>query len=204
MLTIHYLGFFSLIFEEEKKRLGVKKPHTFQLQVKKTKNLGIAFEEAKKYIGKDTKDKIRFWVDKPKPQRWPKIYVVMRMYWKNLPMEYYDFRTKTWSSLTPVQNWRSCASLASHHSNVYLVGGEEVDKESPTGSRTVNRVTRYDCELQRWSSAPSMLLARRWAASTVMGNILYVVGKTSQASYASQLIEKAFHNLRASKSLDFM
>ena len=101
----------------------------------------------------------------------------MRMYWKNLPMEYYDFKTKTWNVLTAVQNWRSCAALVAHHSNVYLVGGEEVDKYSPTGSRTVNRVTRYDCELQRWSSAPSMLLARRWAASVVMENTLYVVGK---------------------------
>ena len=27
--------------------------------------------------------------------------------------------------------------------NIYLLGGEEVDAESPTGSRTVNRVTRY-------------------------------------------------------------
>ena len=150
-------------------------------QAKKTKNLAIAFEEAKKYIGKDTQGKIRFWVDKSKPARWPKIFVVMRMYWKNLPMEYYDFKTKTWSVLTGVQNWRSCAALVAHHSNVYLVGGEEVDQDSPTGSRTVNRVTRYDCELQRWSSAPSMLLARRWAASVVMGSILYVVGKNPRA-----------------------
>ena len=27
--------------------------------------------------------------------------------------------------------------------SIYLLGGEEVDGESPTGSRTVNRVTRY-------------------------------------------------------------
>ena len=147
------------------------------LQVKKVKNLGIAFDEAKKYIGKDTQDKIRFWVDKPKPTRWPKIFVVMRMYWKNLPMEYYDFKSKTWSVLTAVQNWRSCAALVAYRSNTYLVGGEEVDEDSPTGSRTVNRVTRYDCEHQKWSSAPSMILARRWAASIVQGDILYVVGK---------------------------
>ena len=50
-----------------------------------------------------------------------------------------------------------------------MLGGEEVDPESPTGSRTVNRVTRYDCERQRWSGGPSMLLARRWAGALVVG-----------------------------------
>ena len=55
--------------------------------------------------------------------------------------------------------------------------GEEEDEESPTGSRTVNRVTRYDCEMQKWSSAPSMNLARRWAAGVVLDDTLYVVGK---------------------------
>ena len=53
--------------------------------------------------------------------------------------------------------------------NIYLLGGEEVDPDSPTGSRTVNRVTRYDCERQRWSGGPSMLLARRWAGALVVG-----------------------------------
>ena len=79
--------------------------------------------------------------------------------------------------MTAVQQWRSCAALVSHRSNVYLVGGEETDSDSPTGSRTVNRVTRYDCEMQKWSSAPSMNLARRWAAGVVLDDALYVVGK---------------------------
>ena len=80
--------------------------------------------------------------------------------------------------MTRVHQWRSCAALVSHRSNVYLVGGEEEDKESPTGSRTVNRVTRYDCEMQKWTSAPSMNLARRWAAGVVLDDTLYVVGKS--------------------------
>lgn len=145
-------------------------------RVKKSKNLAIAFEEAKRYFDKDPSEKIRYWTNKKKPGRWPKIFVVMRMYWKNLPMEFFDFRTKQWNILCNVQNWRSCAALVAFHSNIYLVGGEEVDAKSPTGSRTVNRVTKYDCELQKWSSAPSMGLARRWAASVVVGNILYVIG----------------------------
>ena len=57
------------------------------------------------------------------------------------------------------------------------MGGEEVDPKSPTGSRTVNRVTKYDCELDKWTSAPSMNFARRWAAAVVLDNILYVIGK---------------------------
>ncbi len=44
------------------------------------------------------------------------------------------------------------------------------------GSRTVNRVTKYDCEMRRWSSAQSMNLARRWGAAVGLGNTLYVIG----------------------------
>ena len=79
--------------------------------------------------------------------------------------------------MTEVKQWRSCAALVGHRSNVYLVGGEEEDTESPTGSRTVNRVTRYDCETLKWSSAPSMNLARRWAAGVVLEDTLYVIGE---------------------------
>jgi len=57
-----------------------------------------------------------------------------------------------------------------------MIGGEESDSQSPTGSRTVNRVTKYDCESQSWDSAPSMVLARRWTASTVLNNKIYVIG----------------------------
>lgn len=60
--------------------------------------------------------------------------------------------------------------------NIYLLGGEEVDPDSPTGSRTVNRVTRFDCERQRWSGGPSMLLARRWAGALTVDNTVYVIG----------------------------
>ena len=63
----------------------------------------------------------------------------------------------SWKQLTPVQSWRSCTALVGHkvndgpmdktssflslmlQHNIYLLGGEEVDAESPTGSRTVNR-----------------------------------------------------------------
>merc|ERR1711971_587232 len=121
--------------------------------VKKNKNLATALEEARTYLAKNTQGKQDYWSSKPKPARWPKIFVVMRMYWKNLPMEYYDFKSKTWRQLTPVQSWRSCTALVGHKHNIYLLGGEEVDPESPTGSRTVNRVTRYDCERHRWSGA---------------------------------------------------
>ena len=92
-------------------------------------------------------------------------------------MEYYNFRTREWHELGTVQNWRSCTSLAAHGSRIFLIGGEEADSNSPTGSRTVNRVTRYDCERQMWTSAPSMVLARRWAASIVVNNTIYVIGK---------------------------
>ena len=101
----------------------------------------------------------------------------MRMYWKNLPMEYYDFRNKSWTSLCDVQNWRSCTSMVSHGTCIYFIGGEETDSDSPTGSRTVNRVTRYDCEKKQWISVPSMQLARRWAGSIVIDNKIYVIGK---------------------------
>ena len=60
---------------------------------------------------------------------------------------------------------------------ISIISGEESDKESPTGSRTVNRVTRYDCEQKNWISVPSMQLARRWAASIVIDNKIYVIGK---------------------------
>ena len=41
----------------------------------------------------------------------------------------------------------------------------------------LNLCLRYDCEAQKWSSAPSMNLARRWAAGAVLGDTLYVVGE---------------------------
>ena len=118
-------------------------------------------------------------------------------------MEYYDFRSKTWNTLCDVNNWRSCTSMVrffflrfkiaalltfikiytciffqvSHGTCIFFLGGEESDKDSPTGSRTVNRVTRYDCEQKSWISVPSMQLARRWAASIVIDNKIYVIGK---------------------------
>ena len=58
----------------------------------------------------------------------------------------------------------------------FFLGGEETDAESPTGSRTVNRVTRYDCENKLWITVPSMQLARRWSGSIVIGNKIYVIG----------------------------
>lgn len=145
--------------------------------VKRNKNLAIALDEAKNYFAKSTDEKIDYWSTKSKPGRWPKIFVVMRMYWKNLPMEYYDFRSRQWNVLCPVQNWRSCTAIVSHRCSIYLLGGEEADPDSPTGSRTVNRVTRYDCERQKWTSAPSMQLARRWSGAVVLENIIYVIGK---------------------------
>lgn len=144
--------------------------------VKKNKNLSTALQEARSYLAKNTNQKLDYWSSKPKPPRWPKIFVVMRMYWKNLPMEYYDFKLKSWKQLTPVQNWRSCTALVGHKHSIYLLGGEEVDGESPTGSRTVNRVTRYDCEKQRWTGGPSMLLARRWSGALVVDNTIYCIG----------------------------
>ena len=95
-------------------------------------------------------------------------------------MEYYDFRHKTWTSLCDVQNWRSCTSMVSHGTCIYFIGGEETDSDSPTGSRTVNRVTRYDCEKKQWISVPSMQLARRWAGSIVIDNKIYVIGEYEQ------------------------
>ena len=38
------------------------------------------------------------------------------------------------------------------------------------------RVTRYDCERQRWSGGPSMLLARRWAGALVVEDTVFVIG----------------------------
>ncbi len=109
-------------------------------RVKKNRNLGIAFEEAKRYFVSEPSEKIRYWTDRApggrKPPRWPKILVVMRMYWKNLPMEYYDFRTREWSVLAEVQYWRSCSAVVSYGSYVYLVGGEEKDTDSPTGEES--------------------------------------------------------------------
>lgn len=69
---------------------------------------------------------------------------------------------------------------------IYLIGGEESDSQSPTGSRTVNRVTSYDCDLQVWGSAPSMVLARRWTASIIHNNKIFVIGN---------LIDKHFESL---------
>ena len=134
-------------------------------------------QEAKDYMKMMPKDQTKYWTMRGgKPRTFPKIFVAMRMYWKSLPMEYFDFSTRQWRTLCPVRNWRSCSALVAFRHFAYLVGGEELDESSPTGSRTVNRVTRYDCENQKWSSAPSMTLARRWAASVVVGERLYVIG----------------------------
>ena len=152
--------------------------HCRSARAKKIGNLSNALEEAKDYFSKDAPGKTDFWKGRQKPARWPKIFVVMRMYWKNLPIEYYDFQTRTWSVLCTVDNWRSCAAMVAYQSNIYLLGGEETDKKSPTGSRTVNRVTRYDCEAEKWVAAQSMSLARRWAAAVVLGSTLYVIGKS--------------------------
>ncbi len=135
-----------------------------------------AAAEVKKYLGRPPEERVAYWAERRKPARWPKIFVALRMYWRNLPMEYYDFAAGEWRPLAPVRHWRSCGALAGHRSVVYLVGGEEADADSPTGSRTVNRVTRFDCEQERWSTAPAMNLARRWAASAVIGDMLYIIG----------------------------
>ena len=76
-------------------------------RVKKSKNLSVAFDEAKRYLEKRADEKIKYWTDKPKPARWPKIFVVMRMYWKNLPMEYYDFRYCTYCTTSSIQSGAS-------------------------------------------------------------------------------------------------
>jgi len=144
--------------------------------VKKNLNIVNKIKEAIEYLERPTDQKIDYWTSQEKPTRWPKIFVVMRMYWKNLPMEYYDFRSKNWVTLCDVQNWRSCTSMVAHGTCIYFIGGEETDAESPTGSRTVNRVTRYDCENKLWITVPSMQLARRWSGSIVIGNKIYVIG----------------------------
>ena len=92
-------------------------------------------------------------------------------------MEYYEPRSRKWAVLSEMDCWRSCTAVAAHDSTLYLLGGEETDCKSPTGSRTVNRVTKFDAEKQSWSSGTSMLLARRWAGAIVVDDTLYVVGK---------------------------
>ena len=81
-------------------------------------------KEAKDYLLMDTNTKIDYWTKpgRSKPARWPKVLVVMRMYWKNLPMEWYDFRTRTWETLSDVQNWRSCTAMVGHRSTIFLLG----------------------------------------------------------------------------------
>jgi len=144
--------------------------------LKKNTNLVETVKEAASYLAKSKEEKLSHWATATRPPRWPKIFIVMRMYWKNLPMEYYDFRKKCWKQLGEVENWRSCISTVGYKSNIYLLGGEEVDTASPTGSRTVNRVTRYDCETGSWSAGASMLLARRWSASVALGDHIYCIG----------------------------
>ena len=51
-------------------------------RVKRNKNLADVLTEAKNYMDKKTEEKIEFWSSKGKPVRWPKIFVVLRMYWK--------------------------------------------------------------------------------------------------------------------------
>jgi len=51
-------------------------------RVKRKKSLIEVLNEAKKYGEKKTEEKIQFWKSKEKPSRWPKIFVVMRIYWK--------------------------------------------------------------------------------------------------------------------------
>ena len=92
-------------------------------------------------------------------------------------MEYFEPRTRKWSVLSEMDCWRSCTAVASYDSTLYLLGGEETDCKSPTGSRTVNRVTKFDAEKRSWCSGTSMLLARRWAGAIVVDETLYVVGE---------------------------
>ena len=65
-------------------------------------------------------------------------------------MEYYEPRSRKWAVLSEMDCWRSCTAVAAHDSTLYLLGGEETDCKSPTGSRTVNRVTKFDAEKQVW------------------------------------------------------
>ncbi len=51
-------------------------------RVKRNKNLTDVLNEAKRYMEKKPEEKIQFWTSKEKPPRWPKIFVVIRMYWK--------------------------------------------------------------------------------------------------------------------------
>ncbi len=112
-------------FKRGQLRLSLRRVCCFQVEqyrrdsrVKKTKNLAIAFEEAKRYAAADPAAKIRYWTERGgggahgrKPPRWPKILVVMRMYWKNLPMEYYDFKAKQWNRLADVRERRDDSTI---------------------------------------------------------------------------------------------
>jgi len=139
--------------------------------------LGNLVDSTSEYFEKSEESKKDYWCrQKSKPHRWPKVIAVVRVYWKSIAMEYYEPRSRKWAVLSEMDCWRSCTAVAAHDSTLYLLGGEETDCKSPTGSRTVNRVTKFDAEKQSWSSGTSMLLARRWAGAIVVDDTLYVVG----------------------------
>ncbi|XP_059085946.1 LOW QUALITY PROTEIN: kelch-like protein diablo [Tigriopus californicus] len=132
-------------------------------RVKKSKNLAIAFEEAKRYFDKDPTEKIRYWTNKKKPGRWPKIFVVMRMYWKNLQSK------AKWKMMASMSTARSSHTVEVLDGNIYVVGGGD-GKEWLCTSEVYNPVKN------KWSLI-SDLKTKRWKCGLcVLNGYLYAIG----------------------------
>lgn len=93
----------------------------------------------------------------------------------------YDTVADEWSELSPLANSRAYASAASFGGQIYVVGGilDRPDLTEFTGA-----VDRFDPSTNTWAAMPSLPSPRALAATSFIGDKLYVMGGMHTAALA--------------------
>jgi len=73
---------------------------------------------------------------------------------------------------------RSVMGSATFNNRIYIVGGELIDAHM---FATVRALEAYDPETNRWTTLPTMSIARYGVGAAVVGNRLFVIGGHVQA-----------------------
>ncbi|XP_070542047.1 kelch-like protein 26 [Ptychodera flava] len=89
-------------------------------------------------------------------------------------VERYNPKTKKWETKRPLSTPRFFALLVSASKNLFLAGGATVDQSG--NLQCVDKVERYECLTDTWTSLANMLTPRAEAACTVHDGKIYVVG----------------------------
>lgn len=84
-------------------------------------------------------------------------------------VECYHPENNEWTMVSPLNNGRSGAGVATLGQYIYVVGGYN-------GKLQLNSVERYDTESDRWEEVSSISIARSALSVTVIDNKLYAIG----------------------------